>query len=758
MGARRILILFIAFLVSAHPPVANAQEVMITGLVRNMNTHREIGNVNIYVKGTQIGASSDFGGRYLLRVPDATGQMVVVFHHIAYEPQEVPLKSVSELQNVYLQPRVIPLRAVTVEEERIQRFEIEKDLPQTVSVVEAQDFEIRGYVDAGDLLRTDHSVQVEEELSGKKTASIRGGNPDEVLVLYNGIRMNSAYDNIFDLSLIDLEDIERIEIIKGSNTALYGSEAFSGVINIVPKVQHDYNIRFQQRLGTYRSGNWGLHLYHRLKRLHGFYSVKRGGEKRNFVNVAPAKINHRPIDDKDMLENTSLHHTANLRYNFSEHADGRPAHSLSAMYIYSFLNYDNRRDVETLSNLNELLSLQYTGDLFKLKDINLSASLLRLEEDQILVSGTGALHRGIEDRTIHLNAQKGLKFGLMDVLLAYQFQGAELDFTDERKDFQEQGIGLESAQFQRQHHGLVTIARLRGHTGLDSLKLVDVSISLRHDRVRDEQVNPILRDGIVGLFNENDWQENMFKFALSVSEYRRNLTFKGYLAFGINTKFPTLLQQISSPMLLTAAPSQPSLGPEKNRSSEVSVVVARDIRGERSIYGWQISGNYFNNYYDNKFRSSVTPGVPVIFYDNIPDARISGIETKSSIFFFRKKVTVELGLSRYFISEKAAFPFKSDFNSTLNFIVDHAGYSFQMHRFKEGEQVGWLRQQNGRFAEIALPDYSNLDMHMSKTFRIGKLKLFANASGRNLLNDDKVVLQGLAIRDRRFYLTVGAQY
>ena len=757
MAAQRIKILLLAFLVCAYAAMAYAQEVTITGFVRDMNTYREIGNVNIYIKGTQIGTSSDFAGRYLLRVPVTTGQMVVVFRHIAYEPREIPLESLSEMRQVYLQPRVIPLRGVTIEEKRYQSIEIEKDLPQTVSMVEARNFEIRGYVDAGDLLRIDHSVQVDEELSGKKTASIRGGNPDEVLVLYNGIKMNNPYDNTFDLSLIDLEDIERFEIIKGSNTALYGPEAFSGVINIVPKVQHDYNIRFQQRLGTYRSGNWGLHLYHKLNRLHGSYSYKRGGAKRNFVDMA---------DDKGRLENTSLHHTANLSYNFSEHSDVILANSLRATYIYSSLNYNNQRDVESLSNFNELLSIQYTGDIARLKDLDLSVSQQRLEEEQFLVSGTGALHRSIEGRTIYINTKKGLKFGIVDLLLAYQFQHAELDFSDERRNFLEQPIGLESAQFQRQHHGLVSIAKLNEDIGSGFLKTIEVSGSLRRDWVQDEQANPILRSeppegeqgSTVGVFNENKWQENMIKFALSLSGDRKDLTFNGYLSFGMNTKFPTLFQQISSPILLTEAASRPNLSPEKNRSSELSVVVTRDIRGKGSIYGWQISGNFFQNYYDNKFRVSAIPGVPVAFYDNVPNARISGVETKSSVFFFRKKVTVELGMSRYFISEKAAFPFKSDFKRTLNFIVDHAGYSFQIHWFKEGEQAGWVRQKNGHFAEIVLPDYSNLDLHLSKAFQLGKLKLFANASGRNLLYEDEVVLQGLAIRDRRFYLTVGAQY
>jgi outer membrane receptor protein involved in Fe transport len=176
------------------------------------------------------------------------------------------------------------------------------------------------------------------------------------------------------------------------------------------------------------------------------------------------------------------------------------------------------------------------------------------------------------------------------------------------------------------------------------------------------------------------------------------------------------------------------------------------------VYGFQFAGNYFQNYYDNKFRLSSVPGIPVAFYDNAPNARITGLEGKASVFLLRKKLTLEAGISRYFISEKTAFPFKSDLKRTLTLILDHAGYSLQIHHFKEGEQVGLVRRTDNSFSEIAIPDHTNLDLHVSKTFKLGKFKLFANASGRNLLNTGEVELLGLALRDRRYYFTVSAQY
>jgi outer membrane receptor protein involved in Fe transport len=758
--------------------VALAQhETRISGVVRDRNTHREISSVNVFVKGTAKGTVSDFAGRYELQA--AAGQKaIIVFQHIAYEPREIPLDSLAATRYVFMQPRVISLGNVIVEGESANRPEIAKDLPQTVSLVEAKNFEIRGYVDAGDLLRTDHSVQVEEDLSGRKTVAIRGGNADEVVVLYNGVKMNNTFDNVFDLALVDLEDVERFEVIKGSNTSLYGPEAFSGIINIVPKVQHDYNIRFQQRLGTYRSGNWGLHLnpgslFQRNPRLNASYSFKRGGARRDFIGAE---------DPESGLTNTSLHHTANLVYHFPVDDEGAPANSLGAMYIHSSLEYDSHRQLDFgthreeedggLDNLSQLLSLHYNGNISRLKNFDLAFSLRRLEEAQTLevtaipLITSGFLQRDIEDHSFHATVEKSLRSKKMDLLLAYQFQRAALDFTDLRRGFDEQARGPESGELQRNHHGLVAIAKWHATTPAELLQKVDIDFSLRQDVVHDKQEVFLRGASPTRSATSNDWRKTMFQFSMNFAGVRNSLSFNTFIKFGTNTKFPTLFQQISVPDPSASERNRPNLAPERNSSLEVGLTLTRETNEHPTIYGWGLSGNFFQNHYDNKFRVFSTFGIPVAFYDNVADARISGFEAKPSLYLYRKKITVELGLARYFISEKAAFPFKSDSKQTLNFIVDHAGYSFQLHWFKEGEQEGEVRRQGADltrvtredFDLIVLPGYANLDLHLSKTFEIGRLKLFCNASGRNLLNSPGVELQGLALRDRRYYVTLGAQY
>jgi len=749
MQSQNSLLRLLTLAVFGAAVAAYAQVITLSGVVLDVNTHREIRGVNIVIKGTQLGTSSDMGGRYSLRLPGIDRSYVVMFRHVGYEPREIPLDALLTMKQVYLQPRVIQLPDVEVEAEGVKRMDIAKDLPQPVSVIDAKTFEIRGYVDAGDLLKTDHSVQVEEELSGKKTISIRGGNPDEVVVVYNGVKMNNAYDNVSDLSLIDLEDIESFQIIKGSNTALYGPEAFSGVINIVPKIQQDYNLRFQQRLGTYRSGNWGLHLYQKLDDLNLAYGFKQGGTQRNFVDDA---------EGNNGLENTSQHHTANLIYNLPSSGEGKPAQSIGVMFLNTSLDYENRRDDETQSNLDQLLSIKYNGGLPLLKDVGLALSLRRQREDLVLAN---TFSRDIDDRSLQANVEKSVRFGKLEWLLGYQLQQDDLHFR-----------GDDSPAMRRRHHGFIAIAKIHNAAGIDASSTFDIDMSLRHDRLHDEQLKLILpgvSDNVdqgltLNAFRENNWNETTFKMAFTLAGSKKDMTYNTSMSFGGNVKFPTLFQQVSAPDLLTSDKFTPRLEPERNSSLELSANMSRDVRGKSAIYGWALSGNYFQNNYTNKFREFSIPGLAFALYDNSPDARISGFEATTSLFFFRKKLTVSTGLSRYSISEKVAFAFKADLKRTLNVLIDHAGYSFQLHWFKEGEQAGVIRQQKPeggsevRFAEVILPAYSNLDLHLSKSFTIGRLKLFGNASARNLLNAEDVVLEGIAIRDRRYYLTFGAQY
>src|SRR5687767_12838937 len=70
-----------------------------------------------------------------------------------------------------------------------------------------------------------------------QTVSLRGASAGNTLILIDGIPVNdpSVISNYFDLNFIDIDQVERIEVLKGGQSTLYGSDAVAGVINIITK-------------------------------------------------------------------------------------------------------------------------------------------------------------------------------------------------------------------------------------------------------------------------------------------------------------------------------------------------------------------------------------------------------------------------------------------------------------------------------------------------------------------------------------------
>ena len=109
----------------------------------------------------------------------------------------------------------------------------------TVSVIGRRQIEQSSAGTVADLLRTvpGLAVSVRGGAGGQTRVSLRGAEAQHTLVLIDGIRVNdpsSARDD-FDFAVLSLTDIERIEILKGPQSALYGSDAIGGVINIITR-------------------------------------------------------------------------------------------------------------------------------------------------------------------------------------------------------------------------------------------------------------------------------------------------------------------------------------------------------------------------------------------------------------------------------------------------------------------------------------------------------------------------------------------
>lgn len=111
------------------------------------------------------------------------------------------------------------------------------DSPSPVEVIHSRAIQNSNGSTVADVLRSASSM-VLKDYGGNaalKTASLRGTASEHLLILVNGNRFNSFQNGLADLSLVPLNDVERIEIVRGGASALYGADALGGVVNILTR-------------------------------------------------------------------------------------------------------------------------------------------------------------------------------------------------------------------------------------------------------------------------------------------------------------------------------------------------------------------------------------------------------------------------------------------------------------------------------------------------------------------------------------------
>lgn len=114
-----------------------------------------------------------------------------------------------------------------------------KEVPVAVEVVTAQKIKDLGAYSVQDALRLASNVDVQDNGMTGNQVMLRGNDTMHTLILIDGKRMaaenTQSSQNAYELKRINIADVERIEVIRGNGSALYGSDAMGGVINIITK-------------------------------------------------------------------------------------------------------------------------------------------------------------------------------------------------------------------------------------------------------------------------------------------------------------------------------------------------------------------------------------------------------------------------------------------------------------------------------------------------------------------------------------------
>ncbi len=128
------------------------------------------------------------------------------------------------------------------------------ELGASVSVVDGDDVQTYHYTTVDEALRNVPGLEITRAggLGKLSTVFIRGANSNQVQVLVDGVRVKSPTTGQVDLSDISADQIERIEIIRGPQSTLYGADAIGGVVNIITrKGKGPVRASVEQQAGNY---------------------------------------------------------------------------------------------------------------------------------------------------------------------------------------------------------------------------------------------------------------------------------------------------------------------------------------------------------------------------------------------------------------------------------------------------------------------------------------------------------------------------
>jgi len=228
----------------------------ISGTVLDAKTSKSLPDANLLINDANYGTASRDGGFYVFdKLP--RGKYTLSVHMIGYKSIESTVYAKTDTTiDFRLEAEPIQFDPVLVSATRTDHRQSQVTV-STEILTERQIRESTG-ITAGEVLENTGGLYFKsyDHLAGIQIPSIRGSNPEQVLVLLDDMPLNGIQGGGVDLNNIPVSTLEQIEIVRGGHSAIYGSGAVGGLIHLITKTPFSDN---KKKFGVRSSiGSFGL--------------------------------------------------------------------------------------------------------------------------------------------------------------------------------------------------------------------------------------------------------------------------------------------------------------------------------------------------------------------------------------------------------------------------------------------------------------------------------------------------------------------
>ncbi|MBU1231159.1 MAG: TonB-dependent receptor [Proteobacteria bacterium] len=457
-----------------------------------------------------------------------------------------------------------------------------------------------------------------------------GATPARILVLLNGIPQTDAQQQTFEWSFINPRDIERIEVVRGPGSALYGAQAMGGVINIITRTPKEEKAEttLGASYGTFntvrtdashlrKDGKWGLYVSGSVGGTEGYSPTPKDAVRHS--NGQPT--NNLPIRQRNEWGRTQVSYDIDPSQTLTMGAMyGHFANHGGLNYMPEFLLFEMYRETGNIKyakrfaggELNAYLSAGYQSSGYDYQ------STAGATYNKVKNYDSGAIMR---DYLAGVNLSYDLGLGNTGTL----------------------GMDLQNLDYSRRNEYVTgdlnkSMGGKTNSLGLfaqDELKLFDGRVIIvpgirwnyweSHDGYTQDRAIAAPGNGVT-YYDHNIKQAFTSRIAV-----RYNAT--GWLsvrgAYGEAFRTPTLGEMYNVSSLASTTQGDPSLMPEYLKSKEIGVDLnpLDNLRLAATFYQSHVS-----NYIERTF---VSAGPPTVYkYKNVSVVDVAGIETEAEYTFY----------------------------------------------------------------------------------------------------------------------------
>lgn len=236
---------------------ASAQDIKVTGIIKDARTLQPIAGTSLSLVNTMIGGVTDANGKFTLIIPANLTHARIAISSLGYGGDTILTTPSARSFAIWLQPITGALEEVIVT--GVSKATLIRENPIPVSIISAKKIEQSAESNIIDVFAKNvpglNAVKTGPNIS---KPFIRGLGYNRVLTLYDGVRQEGQQWGDEHGLEVDAFNIEKGEVIKGPSSLIYGSDAMAGVVSLLPAMPQHYDKKVRGKYFSEYQANNGL--------------------------------------------------------------------------------------------------------------------------------------------------------------------------------------------------------------------------------------------------------------------------------------------------------------------------------------------------------------------------------------------------------------------------------------------------------------------------------------------------------------------